>query len=177
MSKAYREKFGNKKVTREEIRKFCQPEINLQPDGVTPVYVTEQEHQKECDVNEIIKKYQREKVIEHVSHFNAFYGDMSGDDFRSSIEKMQNCRNHFQELPSEIRRRFDNSPEHLLRFMENPQNREEGIRIGLIRNDSDPSSDGFGEHVKLTPKTDQVQPGAINSTPGGTSIDPKAAKP
>jgi len=54
----------------------------------------------------------------------------------------------FRELPAEIRNRFRNDPEELLRFTENPQNRDEAIKLGLIRNDWTIETDGIGEQIK-----------------------------
>lgn len=155
MSKAYREAFGKqKKVDRDALRAFLRPRFEYEADGITPVYVTEQDHLDECDVNQIIKKYNAGEVITHICEFEHFYGDMSGDDFKLMMDTTLAARDKFMTLPSDIRQRFENNPEQLLRFMEDPANRGEAITLGLIRNDSLPSQDGLGEHVTMTPAPD-----------------------
>lgn len=149
MSKLFRDK--NKidiEVYRNiEMRLHCQRPGAKRGNG-KPLYFTEQGHKKDCDVNEIIKKYDKTGLITHVSNFEAKFGDMTGLDFKQMQDKVANAKSMFNSLPAEIRDYFRNSPTDLLTFMEDPNNREKGIELGLIREDFDPSKDGFGEHVK-----------------------------
>jgi len=130
MSKAYREKFGKKKATREQIRQFTALETKLGPDG-KPVYITEQGHKAECDVNNIIKKYDATGLITHVATFEASYGDIGSMDFKEALDMQIRISEKFSELPSDIRRKFENSPYKYLSFLENPANMEESYNLGL----------------------------------------------
>lgn len=149
MSKAYREYNGivGESTTDPDMRNFCQRPGRIDKDG-NPEYFTEQNHKKECDVNLIIKKYDRTGLIEHVSRFEAKYGDMTGFDFKTMQDKVKNMENIFGQLPAEIRKRFANTPEKLLEFMEDENNRPEAIKLGLIDPEWDELTDGLGEHVK-----------------------------
>ena len=147
MSKAFREKFGNKKVSKSEMRTWCQRPGARNKDG-TILYFTEQHHKDTCDVNNIIKQYDRDGLISHTSKFEAKFGDLSGLDFKAMQDKVIEAVNMFGELPSEIRNRFDNSPAELIRFMDNADNRDEPIKLGLIDERWTPETDGMGEHVK-----------------------------
>lgn len=149
MSKEYCQKFGleSKATTTAEMREYCKRPGVYDADG-KPQYYTEQHHKKECDVNNIIKKYDRTGLLSHVNKIEATYGDMTGLDYREMLDKVMDAKNKFNELPSNIRKRFRNKPEELLRFMEDPSNREEAIRIGLIHPETPPEEDGLGEHVK-----------------------------
>lgn len=133
-------------TTTQEMRLLCQRPGRKDADGNT-VYFTEQSHKKECDINEIIRKYDRQGVILHVNRIEAKYGDMSGFDFRSAHDLVFNARNMFMDLPSDIRKRFQNDPGSFIEFMEDPDNRNEAIELGLISGDTPPESDGLGEHV------------------------------
>ncbi|QXP08257.1 MAG: internal scaffolding protein [Arizlama microvirus] len=130
MSKAFAQKFGHKKVKREEIRKFTDFNTPLGDDG-RPIYVTEQGHKDECDVNNIIKKYDQTGLITHVANFEASYGDVKSMDFREAMELQLQIRDKFSELPSNIRKEFDNNPEKYLAFLENPKNDAKAIEMGL----------------------------------------------
>lgn len=134
-------------TTSPEMRVFCQRPGNHDEDG-NPIYFTEQSHKINCDVNAIIKKYDKTGLISHISRFEAQFGDLSGNDFKTMTDKIINANNQFNNLPSEIRNRFQNNPEELLRFMENPLNRDEAIDLGLINRKWTPDTDGLGEHVK-----------------------------
>lgn len=162
MSKAYRiakKENNGKDLSKEKFRKFLQKPGKINPDG-SPCYFTEQAHRDTCQVSQIITKYDRTGILHHVNKIEAKYGDLSGDDFKTMADKVHDARKSFEELPSSIRKYFDNSPEHLLRFMENPGNRDKAIELGLIKGSWTPESDGLGEHI-----TDESQRQAITPEP------------
>jgi len=148
MSKLYRDKYGYDKVSKEELRVFLRPKFDRDKDGKV-ITMTEQAHKDECDVNNIIKKYDKTGLINHVSKINAMYGDVSPIDFKSAQDMLIDVRRKFDEMPSDIRKRFRNSPYEMLKFLSDPENRNEAIKIGLIRNDWTDATDGIGEKVKL----------------------------
>lgn len=146
MSKEYLEKFGNKKIARDQMRKFCQRPGRKDKAG-NNIYTTEQSHKNECDVNMIIRKYDKTGLITHTQEFEAKFGDMRGDDYKTMLDKVVAAREKFDGLPSHVRDRFENSPEKFLRFFEDENNREEAIKLGLIEASTDPSRDGIGTNV------------------------------
>lgn len=150
MGKEYREKFQKegKATTTPEMRVFCQRPGATDLDG-NIVYVTEQAHKDTCDVNKIIRKYDKQGLITHVSRFEAKFGDVTGLEFKAAQDKVIAAQAMFNELPSEIRNRFGNDPSKLLSFMDNPDNRDEAIKLGLINKNWTPETDGIGEHIKL----------------------------
>lgn len=155
MSKEYRLMNGIEmdRKTSEEMKKHCQRPGKQNEDG-SPLYFTEQNHKKECDINLIIDKYDKHGVIKHVSAFEGEFGDMTGLDFKKMQDKIANANSHFNNLPWEIRERFSNDPRYLLQFMEDPNNRSEAIKLGLIANTTPPDQDGLGEHVTKNKKTE-----------------------
>jgi len=147
MSKKYREKFGSKKPSKQQLRRYFQRPGAVDENGKIQ-YTTEQNHKLECDVNNIIKKYDKTGLILHVSKIEAKYGDMTGMDFQRMNNIVAEAKTSFNLLPAEIRKEFENSPEKLLTFMEDPENREKAIELGLIDADWTEDTDGLGEHVK-----------------------------
>lgn len=149
MSKEYREKSGkeNDASTTPAMREHCSRPGKRNHDG-TIQYFTEQQYKDTCDVNKIIQKYDKHGLITHVSSIEAKYGDMTGADYKTAMDLVVNMRTMFNELPSEIRKRFDNSPEKYLNFMEDPANRKEAIDLGLINPNWTDNTDGLGEHIK-----------------------------
>lgn len=91
-----------------------------------------QSFKDECDINQIMAKFQRTGVLEHVSKYEGAYGECPSHDFREALEIVANAQEMFAELPSEVRRRFDNDPEEFLKFCENEENRDEAIKLGLL---------------------------------------------
>lgn len=149
MGEHYRKNTGDigNPTTSPEMRALCQRQGNSDKDG-KPIYFTEQAHKDQCDVNKIIAKYDRSGVITHINTFEAQFGDLSGVDYKMMKDKVARAQTMFEQLPSNIRNEFDNNAEHLLHFMDNPNNRDKAISMGLIPADSHPDTDGLGEHVK-----------------------------
>lgn len=146
MSNAFLEKYGTKKQSKAEIRKWCQRPGRTLEDG-SPAYVTEQAHKQQCDINEIIRKYDRTGLIMHTVKFEHKYGDATGTDFKTALDMVTGAQAMFDELPLHVKKRFKNSPEEYLRFFEDENNREEAIALGLINEAWTPETDGLGEHV------------------------------
>lgn len=149
MSKDYREhtQMDNPKLRTDGMRIFCQRPGRTNENG-DPIYVTEQHHKNECDINQIIRKYDKTGLITHITKFEAKFGDMTGTDFKTAHDQVIKAQAMFDELPSQIRKRFQNTPEKLLSFMENPENRKEAEELGLINPMWTEETDGIGEHVK-----------------------------
>lgn len=148
MSLKFREKFGvETEVSRAEMRAWSLRPGRKDEHGAIQ-YTTQQQHKDECDINNIIRKYDKTGLIKHVARFEAKFGDFTGLDFRQMQQTVIDAKNQFAQLPMEIRKRFDNNPEKLIEFMEHPENRDEAIKLGLIDANWTPETDGLGEHVK-----------------------------
>jgi len=161
MSKKFREKnpdITEVQITSPEMRIHSQRPGTTDEDG-NLVYITEQAHKEQCDVNKIITKYDKHGVIQHVSNFEAQYGDVSGVEFKKAQDQVIYAQKLFDQLPSYLRKRFENSPQKLLSFMDNPDNREEAINLGMINKNWTPETDGLGEHVKKGENKNIVEEG------------------
>lgn len=148
MSKDYCEKHGieSEPTTSPEMRKHCQRPGKMDEEG-NPIYFTEQNHKKECDINEIIKKYDRTGLIVHTQDLEAKFGDVTGVEFQKMQNIVAESKSKFEQFPVHIKKRFDNDVGKLLEFMEYEGNRDEAIELGLIKKDTPEKYDGLGEHV------------------------------
>lgn len=94
--------------------------------------VTQQNFKKECDINNILAKYQRTGLVEHVSRFHGDYKDLSDPvDYQTALNVVIAGQDAFNSLPSSVRKRFGNDPEEFLTFVMNPENKEELYDMGL----------------------------------------------
>lgn len=93
--------------------------------------LTEQSHQDECDINNILSRYQKTGVLEHTSEHQQNYGFASSQDFRESMEIIAKANSMFADLPSSLRTKFKNNPEIYLDFIQNPNNLDEMYKLGL----------------------------------------------
>lgn len=94
---------------------------------------THQSFKEETDVNNILKKYQRTGLIDHVNKFGGQYADMPDEaDFHSAMNLVVDAQDMFGELPATVRARFQNDPAEFLDFIATAENRDELVDAGLI---------------------------------------------
>lgn len=96
--------------------------------------LTKQSFKKESDVNHILAKYNKTGVLENVNENKAVYGDFyEVEDYRHSLDVVMASEAHFDALPSIVRTKFDNDPEQFLEFVNDPDNKDEMIELGLMK--------------------------------------------
>lgn len=116
--------------------------------------LTKGSFKKECDINEIMARYQKSGVIDAVQKTGARYGDFSlVSDYKSALDQVMAAEAAFMELPAKVRERFKNDPSELVEFLNDEENREEARDLGLI-----------------PPQTDEVPA----EPPGGDKKEPPA---
>lgn len=111
---------------------------------------TKQSFKDECDINTIMRRYEVTGELGHLSRRTPIFGDFPSMDFAEAMAIVIKAREDFASLPSEVRDRFANDPARLLHFMEDANNREEAIKLGLIRSAEPAASSATPE-----PKKDQ----------------------
>lgn len=105
--------------------------------------LTEQHHREDCDVNVILRNYMKTGVLP-TSQKTPLFGDFSGtpQDYGDAVKLIEDANARFASLPSAIRERFGNDPLQLLRFLDNPANAEEAVKLGLLKGFSVPEGAG-----------------------------------
>jgi phage internal scaffolding protein len=95
--------------------------------------MTQQNLKDRTDINNIMKKYEKTGLIEHVAKGNGQYGDFSQvDDFQSAVMKVQEATDAFMTLPASTRSYFKNDPGEMIEFLKNSDNKEKAIELGLV---------------------------------------------
>ena len=95
--------------------------------------LTQQHFKDECDVINIIKKHDRNGIIEHVQRGSARYGDFSQvADYREALDLVRDAQSEFMTIPSDIRKKFDNDPGKFYQFVADPDNKEELKKMGFV---------------------------------------------
>lgn len=92
---------------------------------------TKQSEKDACDINQIMARYIKTGNITHANRYQPEYGYASEFDFRESLQLIQNGQDMFDELPAETRKEFHNNPAEFLEFVQNPENKEKLIEMGL----------------------------------------------
>lgn len=111
-----------------------------QYDPVEPVRVefpegegrTRQSMRDECDINIIMRKYQKSGALSHVREYGAMYGHFESVTFHEAMETIRVANEMFSALPSAVRKRFSNDPAEFMDFVSKPEeNKDELVKLGL----------------------------------------------
>jgi phage internal scaffolding protein len=99
--------------------------------------LTKQSFKQECDVNNILKNYNKTGVMPE--NFNpGEYRELDGTDYQEYMQTVASANSMFEELPSALRKRFRNDPAQLLSFVHDDKNHAEALNLGLLRDDYQP---------------------------------------
>ena len=126
---------------------------------------TKQAHKDECDINKIIRQYDRTGVLTHLNRRQPFYANVDGGDFREAMEIVTSANTMFEELPSALRKEFKNDPALFLDYVQDPQNEDRLVEWGLLAPEAAPE--------EAEPKTEPAPP-APAEKPGEGSSEPES---
>lgn len=94
--------------------------------------LTRQEFAEECDINVIMKQYEKTGVISHVASREPLYLDLTDmPDFRSAMDMMASAEKAFMSLPANVRRDFDNDARNFVDFAQDRANLDKMREYGL----------------------------------------------
>ena len=97
-----------------------------------------QEMMAECDINNIMAKYQKSGAVDHFARHSASYGFATSEDFHSATNLVIKASGMFTDLPSKVRERFDHDPGAFLAFVQDEANLSEMADLGLMREGFEP---------------------------------------
>jgi len=93
--------------------------------------LTVQAPKKESDINNIAMKYLSGLRPANPNGRQAIFGDVTAKDFMEMQNFIIDAGHAFMSLPSRVRGRFSNDPYQMLRFLEDPANKDEAVRLGI----------------------------------------------
>ena len=156
---------SNPLVKQSRARKRLQ--LDFPDDGLT-----QQHFKDETDINNIMAKFAKTGLVDHVNKVTGSYGDFSTvQDYQLHLDQVMAAQTAFMELPSQIRRRFDNDPAHLLAFLNDPANRDEAVALGLV--EAPPPPQPKGDQAK--PESRQ-EPSEKATSSSEAAVPPKSVK-
>lgn len=127
---------------------------------------TKQSFKEECDINNILARYQTTGVLPDLILENPQYGDFSEvPDYHQALNLVSKAHEQFASLDAQVRSRFDNDPAKFLDFATNPQNTHEMVKMGLAvarPTETTSSRNGTDVHVpntQSTPEPSNLKPG------------------
>ncbi len=99
-------------------------------DASEPV-MTKQSFKQEVDMNNIIARHVKRGGVPPLPPDLSF-GFAPPYSFHEAMNLIREADNYFDQVPSELRNRFRNDPGLFIDFIENPDNRDELMDMGLI---------------------------------------------
>lgn len=122
--------------------------VQLITDGPSLV---KQSMQEETNINTIMARYEKTGLIKHVAAHQGNYGDfVTGGDYHDHLNQIIEAREAFATLPATIRKRFDNEPAKFLEFVQDLENLDEMVEMGLSKRQPE-GAEGPSDHVVDNP--------------------------
>ena len=86
---------------------------------------TMQSYKDETDINRLLQRAQKQGTVSHLVKHGAYYGDFSDmPDLLTAMERVERGKQIFQELPSEVRREFEQDAGKFFKFVNDPDNKD-----------------------------------------------------
>lgn len=120
---------------------------------------TVQAEKQKCDINQIMKRYHRTGMIDHVSKVQGQWGIDTTliTDYQSALNAVISANEKFNALPSDLRKKFDNDPSKFIAFIEDNKNYDEAVKLGLI------------DSSKISKSTPSTPPSSTGTPPAPTN--------
>lgn len=100
---------------------------------------TKQAFKAECDINTIIARFIKTGVNDFVNQHEPRYGDVTGIEYTEAMQKVAAAKSLFAAMPAHLRARFENEPAKFLTFVQDEKNREEALKLGLLKPEAAPT--------------------------------------
>ena len=90
---------------------------------------------QDADINVLVRRFGIDKSGMPVAPVDpSAYGDLSDlPDLGTALLVIKDARERFEALPALLRRRFGNDPAELWQFVNDPQNGDEAVSLGLLQ--------------------------------------------
>lgn len=97
--------------------------------------ITQQSGREDADINVIVERAKRGAVPPSGRGQTPMYGDFTQvpTDLRDCLNMVRHAEELFMTLDPFVRRRFNNDPVEMLDFLNDSKNREEAVKLGLVK--------------------------------------------
>lgn len=113
--------------------------------------LTKQSLSEEMDINNIMARYTKTGTLPDLIKENPSYGDFSAPlDYQESMQIVLKAQEQFDALDARVRDRFHNDASEFLTYVEDPQNAQGLIDLGLATKREIPSQAPSGQPEQKT---------------------------
>jgi hypothetical protein len=107
----------------------------IEPKGPS---LTQQRFKDDADLNVVLKRMGIGNVPLPTPRDATFYAGTETDygegiDLREALDRSRAAREHFDALPASLRKRFRNDPQYLHDFVMDEANKDESVKLGLLK--------------------------------------------
>ena len=115
-------------------------------------------------------KFEKNQLVEHVNEHRGDYGDFASfESYHDSVNRVIEAQDAFMTVPAKIRAQFDNDPASFLAFVQNPDNMESMVKMGLAHGDASASAETLplpsSPANPTVPEPDAPAPPPVPTTP------------
>lgn len=93
--------------------------------------LTKQEPLVDSDINHIVARYAKTGIVPG-NPSRPRFGDFTGPGFQEMRNAIADIDTQFLSLPPKVRKTFSNDPGNLIRWVNDPANQAEAVKMGLI---------------------------------------------
>lgn len=105
----------------------------ISPKGHTPA---QQQFKQDCDINTIMDRVTKGLALDHVATHQPEYGFATPMSYHEALNTVKKAESMFNDLPSKVRNEFNNNPEEMLAFVQDPANKDKATELGLALSDA-----------------------------------------
>lgn len=93
--------------------------------------LTDQSFAKDADINNIVATFHKTGVFPEKGH-ELFLDISNAPSYQDAMQVVIDANNAFMALDAKTRKKFNNDPTEMLAFLDDAENREEAIKLGMI---------------------------------------------
>lgn len=87
---------------------------------------------EQTDLNKMSQKYLAQARLGNPMGRKPMFIDVPAQDLQTMMNTVIKAQESFRRVPAKIRNKFANNPVTLIAFLQDPENRREGVEMGLI---------------------------------------------
>ncbi|WNK12490.1 MAG: internal scaffolding protein [Microvirus sp.] len=112
--------------------------------------MTQQQFRDEADINTIVRRFGLTGELP-ADQRAPIFGDFTNvTDFQTAMNAVRKAQEGFDDLPANLRARFNNDPQRMLEFVEDNNNRDEALKLGIIAPPPEKTRDAVAAIDELT---------------------------
>lgn len=124
---------------------------------------TQQQFAEDADINTIVRRFGLTGQLPETLYMPQSGDFVDAKSFEESMALLVKAREEFMTLPGDVRYRFANDPGRLIEFLDNPENRDEALKLGLIAKPPEVTRDAV---IAIDELASRLVPSGSGDVPG-----------